>query len=63
MKLKDYLLKHKLTRIKFAAKLGINRIVLGHYINGIRKTPNVTKLAIEYVTAGEVRREDWDDQA
>jgi DNA-binding transcriptional regulator YdaS (Cro superfamily) len=61
MKLRDYLFKHKLTRIKFAAKIGINRVVLGHYINGVRTIPKVTMLAIEYVTAGEVRREDWDE--
>jgi len=60
MKLKDYLKKHGMSRTKFAEKIGMNRLSMGRYISGKHKIPYVVMLAIEYVTAGEVKREDWD---
>lgn len=61
MKLKDYLLKNKITLTAFALKLGIARNSLHFYITKRRKIPRYVKLAIEYVSTGEVKREDWDD--
>jgi len=61
MKLKDYLGKNNLTQESFSKKVGVHRMSLAKYLANPNQTPYVVKLAIEYVTAGEVRREDWDE--
>jgi len=59
MKLKDYLKKHKIHKIAFAKKLGMTRTTIHRYIAEKNIPPLVTKLAIEFITAGEVSRNDW----
>jgi DNA-binding transcriptional regulator YdaS (Cro superfamily) len=59
MKLKDYLKQNKLKKVDFAKRLGISRVTLDYYIHSPQKTTFPVKLAIEYITAGEVTRNDW----
>jgi len=58
MKLKDYLKTNKIQKQKFAKTLGISRPTLNNYINN-KRVPLIAKLAIEFISGGEVRRNDW----
>ena len=60
MKLKDYLKQNKVTKFHFAKKLGISRVTLDYYLRSPDKATQLAKLAVEYITAGEVKRDDWD---
>jgi DNA-binding transcriptional regulator YdaS (Cro superfamily) len=60
MKLKDYLTKNRLKKIHFAKKLGISRVTLDYYMAKPDKATLTAKLAIEYITTGEVSRDDWE---
>ena len=59
MKLNDYLTQNKLKKIHFAKRLGISRVTLDYYMANPDKATMLAKLAIEYITAGEVKRDDW----
>jgi DNA-binding transcriptional regulator YdaS (Cro superfamily) len=59
MKLKEYLSKNNITKTKFSNMLGVSRVTLNLFLRCPEKTTQTTRLAIEYLTAGTVRREDW----
>ena len=59
MTLKEYLEKHKIKKKDFAKKLGIARVTLNVYILYPKRIPYPTRLALEYLTCGEIRREDF----
>jgi len=61
MKLKDYLDKNKIKKQEFSKKLGVSRVTLDYYLRSPEAVSKPTKLAIEYITTGEVKREDWDE--
>jgi predicted transcriptional regulator len=59
MKLNDYLKKNKMTKTDFAKSLGMSRVTINYYIKNPEKTTLLAKIAIEYITVGEVTRNDW----
>lgn len=59
MKINDYLKKKKMTKTAFAKSLGMSRVTINYYINKPGKITLLAMLAIEYITAGEVTRNDW----
>lgn len=59
MKLKDYLKVHKISKVSFAKKIDINRMTLTKYLQRPEFSTMVFRLAIEYLTAGEVKRDEW----
>lgn len=59
MKLKDYLKQNKISKVDFAKKLDVNRMTLAKYIDHPELAPIVFRLAIEFITTGEVNRNDW----
>lgn len=59
MMLKNYLLRYNLTQEEFAKKIGVTRTSVSKYINQPKKTNFLVRAAIELITAGEVRRDDW----
>jgi len=59
MNLRDYLKREKMTRERFAKKVGVSRVTLQRYIFK-RTVPSLSiQLAIEYLTSGDVSRDDW----
>jgi hypothetical protein len=60
MMLKDYLKQNKISKVKFANKIGINRMTLAKYLDYPELAPILFRLAIEFISAGEVNRNDWD---
>jgi len=60
MMLKDYLKQNKISKVKFAKKIGINRMTLAKYLDQPELAPIIFRLAIEFISAGEVNRNDWD---
>lgn len=60
MKINDYLKINNIAKCHFAKKIGISRVTLDYYIRRPDKATQVVKIAIEYITAGEVNRNDWD---
>jgi DNA-binding transcriptional regulator YdaS (Cro superfamily) len=63
MKLKNYLKKNAQTQIEFAKKLGITKATLNTYIKKRAKIPKATVIAIDYLSKGEVKAEDWENVA
>jgi hypothetical protein len=61
MMLKDYLKHNKISKVKFAKKIGINRMTLAKYLDYPDLAPIIFRLAIEFISAGEVNRNDWED--
>lgn len=59
MKLKEYFFRYPQDKKEFAEKLGITRNTLYRYISGKYKPTKTTKVAIEYITSGEVLKNDW----
>jgi DNA-binding transcriptional regulator YdaS (Cro superfamily) len=60
MNLKEWLRVNGISITTFAEeKLEVSRPTLSKYIHGKIKIPLVTRLAIEHLTAGAVRVEDW----
>jgi hypothetical protein len=59
MDLKKYLKKYRISKINFAKKLGIDRVTLYRYLDPEKKPSLIVKLAIEYISKGEVSRNDW----
>lgn len=59
MKLKDYLKHNKISKVDFAKKIGVNRMTLAKYIDHPELAPVVFRLAMEFLSAGEVNRNDW----
>ena len=62
MKLIDYIKKNKFKKIEFAKLLGVSRVTLDWYLRNPDRVTIPTKLAIEYITTGQVRREDWEEE-
>ena len=54
-----YLKRHKIKKHEFAQMLGISRVTLYNYLNNAKQAPLSVKLAVEYLTTGEIRRKDW----
>ena len=59
MKLKDYIKKNKCKKTELARKFGISRTSLYRYLRGEFVPSKAVKIAIEYITTGEVARNDW----
>ena len=59
MKLKDYLILKKIKKKDFAVEMRVSRVTLDWWIRNPHRVTHIVKLAIEFVTGGEVRREDW----
>lgn len=59
MKLIDYLKKNKITKTDFAKSIGLSRMTVNYYIRSPEKATLLAKIAIEYLTVGEVARKDW----
>jgi len=59
MKLNDYLKQKNITKTDFAKKCGMSRVTINHYIKHPDKIPLYAILAFEYLTAGDVTRNDW----
>ena len=61
MNINDYLYVNKIKKTDFCNRLGLSRVAFDRYMLSQAKVPYYVKLAIEYITIGEVRKEDWDD--
>lgn len=59
MTLKDYLKQNKISKVSFAKKIGVNRMTLAKYLDHPELAPILFRLAIEFISAGEVNRNDW----
>lgn len=59
MKLKDYLKQQNISKTDFAKKIDINRMTLHKFLEHPEESTLIFRLAMEYLTAGEVTRNDW----
>lgn len=58
-KLLKYLKEKKIHINVFASQLGISRCTFYFYLRTIHKIPVSVKIAIEFLTGGEIRRDEW----
>lgn len=58
MTLNEYLNKHGLTQSEFAVALGVTQGAVWHWLSGRKPVSAESCIAIERLTAGEVRCED-----